>query len=289
MRTDDQPALDFPIWADHSQTVVVDPVTGVSFVELSHVWGTHTPVYPGYPDIVIRRAVSQREPRRDEPAHRHRHAQRHARERAGAPDPGRPPGSARVPVDRFFGSGVVLGIEKGEWELVEPADLEAAGIEVFPGDIVIVNTGWHRRYADSQEYFGEGPGLSEAAARWLIDKGVKLAGVDTASIDHPMATSLGRHRGGPIVKALPKRYEERRGRKPEDDFRTGSRLTGLCSGPASRRSRTWAATSTRSAASAAPSRPCRSTGRAANASIVRLVAILDPSGDYRLESGEESD
>jgi hypothetical protein len=49
---------EFPIWADHRQVDVVDPVTGLTFVELSHTWGTHTPVYPGYKDIQIRRAVT---------------------------------------------------------------------------------------------------------------------------------------------------------------------------------------------------------------------------------------
>ena len=51
-------------------------------------------------------------------------------------------------LDRFFGTGVVLDIPKGEWELIEPADLERAG-EVGAGDMVIINTGWHRRYSDS--------------------------------------------------------------------------------------------------------------------------------------------
>jgi len=287
MRTEEQPQHDFPIWADHSQTVVVDPVNGLSFVELSHYWGTHTPVYPGYPDIVIRRAVSHA-------SHgvmsQHIVTVMHNGTHVNAPlhliQGGA--GVGEVPVDRFFGSGVVLGIEKGEWELVEPADLVGCGTEVFPGDIVIVNTGWHRRYSDSQEYFGEGPGLSEAAARWLIERGVKLVGTDTASIDHPMATSLGRHRGGPIVKALPGRYEERRGRKPEDDFPdwlpahrallgAGIPTIENVGGDVDR------ITGKRCTFQAVPLYWPRG-----DASIVRLVAIFDPSGDYRLESGVEA-
>ena len=102
----------------------------------------------------------------------------------------------------------MLDVPKGEWELIEPADLEAAG-EVRPGDIVVINTGWHRRYSDSMDYFGHGPGLSGVAARWLVDREVKLVGIDTATIDHPMATSLASHRGGPIVKELPRRYAQR--------------------------------------------------------------------------------
>ena len=38
------------------------------------------------------------------------------------------------------------------------------------------------------------PGLSKKAAEWLVKKKVKLVGVDTACVDHPLATSLGPHR-----------------------------------------------------------------------------------------------
>jgi kynurenine formamidase len=194
-------------------------------------------------------------------------------------------GIGDLELERFFGNGVVLGVEKGEWELVEPEDLERAGAEVHAGDMVFVNTGWHRRYSDSQEYFGEGPGLSEAAARWLIDRGVKLVGVDTANVDHPMATSLGHHRGGPIVKALPKRYVERTGRRPEDDFpdwnpahrallgagiptieNVGGDLDHIAGRRCTFQAMPW-------------------YWPEGDACVVRLVAFFDPSRDYRLEAG----
>jgi kynurenine formamidase len=278
---------DFPIWADHAQTITVDPVTGLSFVDLSHPFGPHTPVYPGYPDIVIRRAVTHA-------SHgvmsQHIVTVMHNGTHVNAPahliQGGA--GVGAVPVECFFGSGVVLGLEKGEWELVEPADLEGCGVELFPGDIVILNTGWHRRYADSQEYFGQGPGLSEAAARWLIDRGAKLVGIDTASIDHPMATSLGQHRGGPIVKGLIKRYGERFGHEPREDFtdwlpahrallgagiptieNAGGHLDHVTGRRATFQATPW-------------------NWPDGDACVVRLVAIYDPSGDYRLEPGGQA-
>ena len=93
------------------------------------------------------------------------------------------------PLDTFFGTGVVLSVPKGEWEYIEPADLEAAG-EVRAGDIVVLNTGWHRNYSDNMEYFGHAPGLSGEAARWLAGRQAKIVAIDTATIDHPLATSL---------------------------------------------------------------------------------------------------
>jgi kynurenine formamidase len=288
MRTEEQGTLDFPIWADRSQTVVADPVTGLRFVELSHSWGTHTPVYPGYPDIVIRRAVSHA-------SHgvmsQHIVTVMHNGTHVNAPVHLIPGGAGvgQIPVDHFFGSGVVLGIEKGQWGLVEPADLEGCGIDIYGGDIVIVNTGWHRQYSDSQEYFGEGPGLSEPAARWLIDRGVKLVGVDTASVDHPMATSLGRHRNGPIVKALPKRYEERTGRKPEDDFPDWNPAHRAILGAGIPTIENVGGNLDEVTGKRCTFQAVPLYWPAGDASIVRLVAMLDPSGEYRLESGEDND
>ena len=45
------------------------------------------------------------------------------------------------------------------------ADLEKATPAIEEDDIVIINTRWHRRYSDSQEYFGHAPGLSKASGR----------------------------------------------------------------------------------------------------------------------------
>jgi kynurenine formamidase len=270
--------------SQHNQTDVVDPVTGLRFVELSHAFGTHTPVYPGNPDIRIHRAVSHA-------SHgvmsQHIVTLMHNGTHVNAPIHlvAGGAGIGEIPVERFFGSGVVLDVPKGEWELVEPEDLEGTGLEVRPDDIVIVNTGWHTRYSDSQEYFGEGPGLSAAAARWLVERGVKLVGVDTASVDHPMATSLGRHRNGPIVKELPRRYEQRRGRRPEDDFPewNPAHRTLLEAGVPTIENVGAALATVSGKRCTFQAVPLR--WRIGDACIVRLVAILDPSGDYRLEDG----
>jgi kynurenine formamidase len=58
-------------------------------------------------------------------------------------------GVGELPLDHFFGTGPALAIPKREWELIEPDDLERAG-EVGSGDTVIINTGWHARYASGE-------------------------------------------------------------------------------------------------------------------------------------------
>jgi kynurenine formamidase len=272
------------LWADPGESVVSEPGTGMVFVDLSHPWGTHTPVFPGYPDIRIHRSVSHA-------SHgvmsQHIRTVMHNGTHVNAPihlvQGGA--GVGDLALDRFFGSGVVLPVPKERWGLVEAGDLEATGIEVHPGDIVIVDTGWHRHYSDSQEYFGEGPGLSLGAAEWLIEREAKLVGVDTATVDHPMATSLGRHRNGPIVAALPGRYEEIVGRKPELDFPewnpahrallhagipTIENVGGALDSVSGRRA----------------TFQCYPWGWSkGDACVVRLTAIFDPSGRYRIGDG----
>ncbi len=196
-----------------------DPSTGLSLVELSHVFGHNKPVFPGYKDIQIRRVATHA-------MHgvltSHLVTVMHNGTHVNAPLHLTPNGLGvgALPLDRFFGNGVVLSIPRASWQYIEPADLEAAGAPVEPGDIVVINTGWHRGYSDTMEYFSYGPGLSKAAAQWLIDRDVTMVAIDTATIDHPLATSLAQsHRGfPPIVVEVPRRYVKATGRMVADDY-----------------------------------------------------------------------
>jgi kynurenine formamidase len=122
-----------------------------------------------------------------------------------------------IPVDRFFGNGVVLSIPKRSYEIITAKDLESATPEVQQGDIVVIVTGWHHKYADALEYYGESPGLSKEAAQWLVDKDCKLVAVDTPQVDHPLATSLGPHRGGPLMNRLVDSYQKATGLNPQKE------------------------------------------------------------------------
>jgi kynurenine formamidase len=263
-----------------------DPRSGLVLVELSHEFGHYSPVLPGTRDIQIRRVATHA-------THgvltSHLLTVMHNGTHVNAPIhlAQRGLGVGEIPLDRFFGNGVVLSLPKSEWEYIEPADLENAEPAVEPGDIVVINTGWHRRYSDDMEYFGHGPGLSEAAARWLADREVTLVAIDTASIDHPLATSLAQsHRGfGPHVVELPRRYLKRTGRRVVDDYpqwNPAHRLLAKAGIP----------TIENVGGSVDTLGATRATFHAmpwywpqGDACIVRFVAMLDPEGDFRIESG----
>ena len=73
-------------------------------------------------------------------------------------------------------------------ELLEAAE-RRAGLTVEPGDAVLIRTGWARRWNEPARFVdGEAgsPGIDGDGARWLIARGVRLTGNDTAYYEvHP--------------------------------------------------------------------------------------------------------
>ena len=61
----------------------------------------------------------------------------------------------------------------------------AHGVEVRKGDSVMIRTGWGQLFGkDNAKYLGEqSPGPGQDAAKWIIAKGVRLAGNDTATFE----------------------------------------------------------------------------------------------------------
>ena len=62
--------------------------------------------------------------------------------------------------------------------------MEATGAKVERGQIVLLATGWDRKFS-TPEYHTH-PYLSVEVALWLLDRGVKMVGVDFFSADLPV-------------------------------------------------------------------------------------------------------
>lgn len=62
---------------------------------------------------------------------------------------------------------------------------KAQGVEVRPGDSLLIRTGWGQYFGkDNARFLGEqSPGPGQDAARWIIDRKVRLAGDDTATFE----------------------------------------------------------------------------------------------------------
>jgi kynurenine formamidase len=96
----------------------------------------------------------------------------------------------------FFCRGVLFDVAAARGvKALEPGyeitadDLAAAsGTQIIsPGDVVLIRTGWGRRWDDPEAYFGfeSGvPGPGEEAAKWLASLGIRAAGSDTIAFEH---------------------------------------------------------------------------------------------------------
>jgi kynurenine formamidase len=101
-----------------------------------------------------------------------------------------------VPINEWVGPGVIVDIsdEVGDYDLYFPEMLEKK-VEIREGDILIINTGYHRyawyeREADEVRYFVKHPGPGPGFDEWALKKRIKWIGVDCGSADHPMNTII---------------------------------------------------------------------------------------------------
>jgi len=88
-----------------------------------------------------------------------------------------------MPLDAFVGPGVVISVDKAGGEDVTAKDLEDSGVPVKPGDILMLHTGWDKKF-ESADY-NMHPYLSPDAAQWIVDHGVKMFGIDCITVDLP--------------------------------------------------------------------------------------------------------
>jgi kynurenine formamidase len=95
-----------------------------------------------------------------------------------------------LPLEWFFAPGVVVdALEREDGDAVTAeqmqAGIEAAGHELQPLDIVLVQTGTDRLYG-RPDYMHHGPGVSAEATRWLWEQGVRVMGIDAWGWDAPL-------------------------------------------------------------------------------------------------------
>jgi len=96
----------------------------------------------------------------------------------------------------IVGAGHLVNMVKLLGRDPEPADgLGAAEFDRWfaelnppgPGSVVLVRTGWMRRWPDQDRYCGQDtgvPGVTLEGARWLSDRGVSATGSDTMAYEH---------------------------------------------------------------------------------------------------------
>lgn len=120
----------------------------------------------------------------------------------------------QIPIDRFLGPAVIVDVagqsERDADYQVTVEDLQRAEREegeIPDGAIVLIRTGFSKRWPDAAQYLGTAergadavqdlhfPGLHPDAARWLVaNRTIKAVGIDTASIDFGQSMAYESHR-----------------------------------------------------------------------------------------------
>ena len=95
-----------------------------------------------------------------------------------------------IPLEWCFNDGVVLDFRQkndGERITIEDLDKELGRIdyEIKPLDIVLIQTGAEDAWG-TQEYLVKGAGMDRESTLYLLEKGVKVVGIDAWSWDRPL-------------------------------------------------------------------------------------------------------
>ncbi|GAA1288069.1 cyclase family protein [Saccharothrix xinjiangensis] len=96
----------------------------------------------------------------------------------------------QVPLEWCYGPGVRLDVRHvPAGEAVTPAQLrdalDGAGHEVRPGDVVLLWTGADRLWGGA-EYLRDYAGLSGEGTAFLVERGVRVIGIDAWGLDRPV-------------------------------------------------------------------------------------------------------
>jgi len=107
----------------------------------------------------------------------------------------------KIPLEWLYGPGVIVDLRDAldDLDVYTPKMIEDR-VEVREGDILVLNTGWHRFAPDGAEpdeerYILRHPGAHPDMVKWLLDKKIRLWCVDAVSTDHPMNLPIGRFLG----------------------------------------------------------------------------------------------
>jgi len=108
----------------------------------------------------------------------------------GSISEGRPSKTAEeIPLEWCYCDGIKLDLSyKKPNETIKAADIEDGlkkiNYSLKDGDIVLINTGADKLYG-GPKYFSDYPGVDISAIDYLLDRGIKIFGVDTMGIDRP--------------------------------------------------------------------------------------------------------
>lgn len=149
----------------------------MKIIDLSVTVNEDTPVYPGDPKTVIKPAgVFEKDGFNDHLVSIGTHVGTHIDAPFHMVADGKSLG--QIPIEQFVGRGCYINVKKGfDLETIKQADIRE-------DDIVIFHTGIIDRYHEA-DYYENYPEIPEEVANYLVEKKIKMVGMDMSGPDHP--------------------------------------------------------------------------------------------------------
>lgn len=149
----------------------------MKFVDLSHPLNEKTPVFPGDPKVKIQpQGILERDGYEDHliciGTHIGTHIDAPSHMILGEKN------LDQFPLEKFTGKGFYIKVDDDKFD-----SEQIKNVKISEGDIVIFHTGMSENYQELA-YFEDYPQLPEDIANYLVEKKVKMVGVDMCSLDH---------------------------------------------------------------------------------------------------------
>ncbi|MDX1766013.1 MAG: cyclase family protein [Candidatus Saccharimonadales bacterium] len=145
-------------------------------IDLSVPINSKTPVYPGDPNIEIQPTGQlKRDGFNDHRVSIGTHAGTHIDAPIHMIEGGK--ALSDYDIDKYVGDGILIDARPGFNEQIKQ-------VEIAPGDIVLILTGWSKRF-DEPKYFKEFEPIPDDWSDLLIQKQVSMVGMDMGSPDKP--------------------------------------------------------------------------------------------------------
>ena len=92
----------------------------------------------------------------------------------------------QIPAERLICEAVVLRVKKEPAQAIAVSDLEraAGGVDIRPGDALLLDTGWERMW-NAPNFVEDSPYLTMEAMRWIAGRKISILGGNMPCFDNP--------------------------------------------------------------------------------------------------------
>lgn len=90
----------------------------------------------------------------------------------------------QISPERLMGYATVSAVSREPGEVIEVEDILKGGPEPQAGDALLIFTGWGSKFHGSE--YADHPSLSPELAKWSVERGLSMVGVDMSTPDLPL-------------------------------------------------------------------------------------------------------